>query len=447
MSDEGAGERPIPTDRKAGASLWRLRVATFEKRLPRSWRGRADAIVAVGLTTVSHYGFDLLVARSNGIDVFGVYSVTFSYAFVLATVASMGFPELANRRVAELRNENDSSSVVTFAMLGISMLTVVGLASGLLAISASSIGVIALPPQAAVGLVLLVPLLAIFNFLRQLALIARRSALGLLMPVAVLGLASIILFTFSRFSGPSIRIPLMALMFAYLTGGSILAIHSLPRVARGMSFSIKRAWASWRSSAGPVVFSNIATVLTAHLDLLVVAQIATPAGLGFYAAASRLSQAMTLPLSGIALRDAPRFGRLLAQSRFRECWETFRASMNASTLFAGLIGAFLIAFGHSLLGLFGGGSDDAWIWLVILVVGRAASAATGPVALLLITMNRGGLAAAGAAVGLGVSILAMVILGSALGLVGVAVGKALGLVAQNGVQFLLARQAMLDAEG
>ena len=424
----------------------RMKLLRHVNSLVMSWRGRLDAVVAILAATVAHYIFDILVARTGGLRVYGVFAVAFAYAFILATVSTLGFPELANRQIPRLLNEGRRDAVRSFALVGITVAVVAGLLSGLVIHLAAEQDWIAVETTVTYSLLALVPTLAVFNFLRQLALLSPRQKLGLFAPTLVLVVAAAFILVGSQFVREiSVLLPLASLIVAYLVVAAAAGLYAQSMSpkgigARGLSFS--EVWSMWSSSAGFIVLSNIATVITAHMDLLLIAPFASAAQIGTYAAASRLSQAMTLPLAGISLRDVPLFGRLLAQARYRECWLTFRESMKASGILSALVGVGLVVLAPFALGLYGADSRQGWLWLSILVAGRGVSAATGPVALFLITLGHARSAAAGALIGLGVSALLILTLGNALGPGGVALGKAMGLIFQNMTQYVLARQAI-----
>lgn len=410
------------------------------------------AVGAIVAALIARYGLDLLVARGASAQAFGTYAVVVAYGATMAAVAALGFPELANGVVALQRRGRRSESIRAFDRFGTLMAVAAGMVLGSLVAVASAIGLLNVESDASLILVVLTPVGAVFLLKRQLALLSERVALGLFAPALVSGTAAFIVLTVAATRNGAIRaeFALGALTIGYLFVIGLLVISTGGHSTSGKVFRspapTRERRLTWMRQGLVVLASNIATTVTGQLDLLVIASFASAADVGVYAAATRLAFLLTLPLSAIVAREGPIFGRLLAEDQPAACWRQYRQAAAFSGAAGLALGVLLTIFGRTALSMFGNGFQQGWSWLMILGIGRLISAATGPVAVLLIAAGEARAAAVSSWLGLLVGILSIFALGSWQGASGVAVGAALGVSCQNLAQAAFARRAFVSAE-
>ena len=402
--------------------------------------GRTLAIGSVVVAVVARYALDVLVGRMTGPSQFGAYAVVLAYALTLASVATFGLPELANREMPVLKRGTDGQAA---AFIRLGNRTVIGLGLALGLVFAAGLWLLEIPTPGSTQLLLvaMVPLTAFFAWRRQLTLIGERHVLGLLAP-ALVSLVAVPLAALLLWGSRTAVAALGGMAVAYAAVCLVLVWSTRRALPGRSSTGAAGDRGTWLRAGGVIVTSNVATAVTFQLDVLLISYFATPSEAGAYASAARVSLLTTLALAGIALREGPRFGTLLAAGRDQECWSHFRRSCLVSGSVGLVLAVVLVAGGSLVLGAFGSEFTVATPWLAVLLVGRLASAATGPVALQLVARGRQRVAAGAAGVGLAVAFVAICALGAAWGPVGVAAGASLGAVVQNSLQFVRARQVM-----
>ena len=406
-------------------------------------RQRSVAVAGAVGAVVARYVLDLTVARRAGAATYGDYAVLLAYATSASMLAGLGFADLANREVTRLRHAGLVADGVAFEWVGSSVSVVLAAVVGaLVGLAGARVGT--LPAQAPAILALLVPALTSFAFGRQLSVISRHRTMGYLSQVGVLVLAALLVALASMVTTLTLTLIVAALVGAYLAVNAVQFAAGLggkPTEGRYESSTLRR----WLRSGGIVSLNNGATVLTSVVDLLFIGWFANAVTTGYYAAASRVSLLVTLALSGLVLRDGPEMGRLLARGEAEACWRYFRGSRRVSGALGALTALAIVLLGPILLGVFGPGFRSMWAVLVILTAGRLVSAATGPVAVLLIAAGRERVAATSAWIGLAIATALVIGLGHVYGPTGVAVGAAVGIAFQNLLQTFLARRTVLEA--
>jgi O-antigen/teichoic acid export membrane protein len=233
---------------------------------------------------------------------------------------------------------------------------------------------------------------------------------------------------------------LAAVVVSTLALSSIMGLRTAPHTSPGepKTPSLER-W-GWLRTGTVIVASNVATVLTTQLDLLVIAIVATPLETGIYAAASRIALLITLALGGLVIREGPVFGRLLAAAQVAACWKEYRRACAVSGGIGIVTFALILGAGGIALSLYGPQFSQGWTWLWVLAIGRCVSAVTGPAAVLLIVMGNERSAAGAAWLGLSVGAGTMAVLGGPFGPLGIAIGASSGMAVQNITQAYLARK-------
>lgn len=361
----------------------------------------------------------------------------------VASIATLGLPELANREIPAFQHTT-ATTTSAFVRLGnrvtLWLGSILGLGLGV------SLWLLDVPSQspAPLLLILLVPLMTFLTWRRQLALIGERHALGLLAP-ALVSLAALPVAGGLLYFTPTAASPLLglaasnAIVILLLMRSAKLSSDGSPKAS-----TIQQRRRVWLKSGAVILMSNLATMVAFQLDVLLISYFATASETGAYSAASRLSLLTTMALAGIAVREGPRFGRLLAVGDQAGCWSHFKRSCVVSGTLGLALAVLLAAGSEILLGAYGEGFSVAAPWLVILLVGRLVSAATGPAAILLVAAGRQRDAALAAWMGLGAAVITIVGFGLTLGPAGVAIGASCGTAFRTIVQMLYARRALVS---
>ena len=258
----------------------------------------------IGFVVAARYALDFTVARVGGTVSFGEYAVVMAYAMTLAMLAAGGLPDLANQRLPELRRLGRVGAARSFIRLGATTSLALGIVLG----SAASVVGIYVGDGAwtlsKFTLAALVPVVALFTFRRQQVLLTGRSRLGLFAPSLVSAIAATaVLLAALVFDLVGAAVALTAVTLAY----ALMSLFQARRGHVGTDGDSRPATMGeirgWLRAGGVVVLNNVATILTAHLDVLLVAYFATAVETGVYAAASRLALLVTLALAGLIPRE------------------------------------------------------------------------------------------------------------------------------------------------
>lgn len=396
---------------------------------------RVMALVAVGAGVLSRTVFDMLVARLAGPPTFAVYAVLSVTATIVSVVAVLGLSGLANQVVPALQARSDARLLLSFERLG----TLVTLGVGFVLGTLVSVALQVVPSFDYLGwnsylLVVLTPAIAWLTFQRQLGLHSRRPNLALFGTAyaCIVAFALTLVLSFA----PNLIRYLGAVAFGYLFIAVLLRRCFLrTTVAMPVASATERVrWRDWLGAGSTVLSGNAATALTLQTDVMLVSFFASPSEIGAYALASRLSLLVTLGLAAVIARDGPAMGRHFANGGHQELWRAYKGARRSSIWLTVVPAALLIAASPALLGAFGADYAVANSWLALLIVGRVASGLTGPVAELLIVAGYARTVSAASWAGLVTTVLGILVLGSTLGVTGVACGTVLGTIVANGLQ-------------
>lgn len=200
--------------------------------------------------------------------------------------------------------------------------------------------------------------------------------------------------------------------------------------------SFHRAW--------PVVIHSLCLYSARQADLWLVAMMYGPANAGIYAAASRVSNILSHPLSivnGIVAPYVAGVGRSPGGAgKLRDILVVTGAVAAVPTL---VLAALMCLEPSGLLDvLFGPGYAAGYSVLLILTVGQAVNALSGSCGIALLMSHQGRVLAFISAASLALSVIAGWTLGQSMGLMGIALGFAGGVAVQNLSMWWAARSRM-----
>ena len=199
----------------------------------------------------------------------------------------------------------------------------------------------------------------------------------LLRSLALIGLAALWFFTRGQVTGPAaISLHLLSLGMA-LTLALVLLHRSLPAPAlRGhREYQAKE----WLAIAFPALFVNLSLTLLNQTGTLMVGFYLSPKEVGLFAAAVRLATLVIFVLSASNFIAMPTIAALYARGEMAALQRLATLYCRVMLLLAAPIVLVLVFGGHWLLALFGPEFTGAHRALVILAVGQAVNAVTGPV--------------------------------------------------------------------
>lgn len=436
----GSRGAPAPC-RASGFRLTSPRARRPAAALTRLAFGRTGATGAVHLAGVASFILTVaILARVLPPETLGRLVLLITAANLAAVAAQMGLGGFALSLFAghAARDEDASMSAAAGRM------RVLVLASGSLAGGLVALGGVLLWPEdrllsAAAGvwtfcaaqLLINAALMRASGAVRRAALIA--GAGQTLSPAcAVAGLIAASLSWIGLVpASPS------SLFIAYSLAAAVLLLGL--GLARRSGGSGQRRTAStepdgWGLLAGarPYWLATAAPLLYTQGDIFIVALVAPSEMVGYYAAASRLARAATLPTTILAQSMAPGVAAAYARNAARELRAITSAAVALSAAASLLITLPLILVPAMVLGaVFGAPYAAAAPALAVLAFGRLVWGACGPTGAFLMAGGAGGTLAKSAVWTTGVAITTSLALGALFGAAGVAAGFAAALIGQN----------------
>lgn len=350
-----------------------------------------SSLVAVGVKAVGIVlviGLSVLLARLLGAAEYGRFAFMQSIAFVLASLATLGFRESANRMVARYLVRRRDILLSRYILFGI---TVISLASLLLA--ALGHGIIVNFPSlgAKYG----------FSFPTMLGMVAGLALLSFLAPVLVALGWPVLSFAVENI-GP--RVILIAAILSLLAAGVQLtaagalsftiAGNFIPaafllafafsrfrlRVDLPRRFSVvARSSRAWFGMSLMMMTSPMISLVFSETSIIVLGASAPPAQVALYQVARRIAELATVCGAVATYLALPEIAKAHAQGRAADLQRTVNVA-NLLTVVPGLcVLLVLLIDGSDVLRVFGRPFLAAYTAMLILSAGRVADQLFGPV--------------------------------------------------------------------
>jgi len=325
-------------------------------------------------------GLQLLIARWLHVEHYGVYSLIYTTAYVLATLAALGFPVQLSRLVPLYLQQNEMGLLHGYLRFALGTAFKLGMAFFLLSIPIVwfAEGAKGQVEEWITGLAL-IPLLSV-GFVLEGVLAARKQwlaslAQAIIVPIIFLGFAFVITRYFEK---EEMEFIFVAMGAALLIGMKIEYYYYLkslpPEIWAAPSQYQRKVWL--QTSAQILVIATFVIILL-RADLLVVGYFKGKHSAGLYNAV--ISLLMVLPLWQAAINavtnpdiaplykngDMATLQRLVSRGIWLSFWPTLA------------LGAIYIVFGKYFLSFFGEGFEAAHPVLVILTTLYIAQAGTG----------------------------------------------------------------------
>ncbi len=387
-------------------------------------------IQAIGLALT--FSGNILLARTYGELVYGIYSLVTSWAVFIAVIALWGMDDkhLVKLPGFKLRQEKENIRAQWRWSLKIIMISsAMIIIGGYLLIRYGQIkGISDLLPYFNYGL-LMVFLLAIYNnllsFLRGMDLVVPGEIIDKIF--RPLGFLVFILLFYYLWPGMNAGVPLLAnnvvLFIVFTTGYTLL----MP-VFHGTRTGSDRQ-APVRISLRPntrYVLLNVLYLLSSRLDILMLSILSVPIAVGHYNVAIKFSDVFAYPIAIINLS----MPTLLARERHEKGEQSrpsymFIIARNSFFQCLALAIVFLLT-GHWFLGWYGSGFMQAFPALCILLASNLLSAATGSIDVFFIMHGEERKAIYSRIVSLATSFLSGILLIPQYGMVGAAMAMLSG---------------------
>jgi len=340
------------------------------------------ALALKGGGVVLAFASQIVVARSLGVEAFGIYVTVLIWATLLSLVAGMGLPQAGVRFFATYAERAEWSQYRAYLRSAVRLVVLTGLAAGIAALGIFA----ALPalrtalPAMAVG-VLLVVLFGGSTLANGALLAAHRPFMGELGNTVARAILVMVLVGGAAVAFPPLPVE-AALALTVLASLLVLILQAgvwwraTGTHWRGPAQYGERAM--WLRSGGAFLTATLAFALVERLDTILIASLASPAQAGPYSVASRLVLLVSVALTPISALAGPRAARLLA----RHDHDGLQRLMGQTALLyagaGGVLSVGLVLAAPLLLGAFGPGFQDARPLVLVLMVGQVALAFAGP---------------------------------------------------------------------
>lgn len=336
-------------------------------------------LAAIVLGQVLNFGVQILVARTIGIDSYGIYNYAFAWISLLALVATLGTDQLLIRYASEYRATGSRDALHRIVTRSCSWsLPVSGLLAAAFAVTTLVVvpgtpehqgvafwGAAALPALVAAGLV--ESLLRVHE-VHAWATLLSRVLRPLLMGCLFLGLLLLLDGTpDARWAIAANALSVLALL---LVGTRVLWPHLPPRPPAAAD---RAASAAWLRAALPFGVSALAVNLNSQTDTLVLGAFHGGEDLGVYGATSRLVSMMYFASTAVNAMIQPMIVRAVAHGSPGELQQLVRGAARLICLASSGFALVVLPFAEPLLGVFGPGFEQGATALRILCVGYLAA--------------------------------------------------------------------------
>jgi O-antigen/teichoic acid export membrane protein len=388
----------------------------------------------------------ILLARWMGRDAFGIYSYSWAWVAILASVANLGLGGTSVRFLAIYRNRNQEPRIRGLLRFGTTVSLACASAIALIGLLFSALATGNSPYLASMQIAFLaIPALALLTLdaayargFNWMAMSAVAEQIG--RPLVLIVLGGLWVGTFGRGSA-AIWVALCAGSYLVVT----LAQHIIVRLRIsgeiGAGPAVRDATLWWRVSF-VMLLLNAAQMIRMNTDLVLVGAMLGPAEVGIYTAAVRVATLVSFLLVVASVVAQPRMAELHAQGRRDELRGFVRSSTRAILAVSLVIGGVLATFGERVLGVFGAEFVGGYHALLVLIVGHVLAAASGPLTSLLAMTGQHGRAAALHGVSTLTNTLLIVLLIPRFGIVGAALATSLNLALTQVALLVAARQRL-----
>lgn len=334
----------------------------------------------------------VLLARTLGAELFGVYAYALAIIQVLLVPAQFGLPTLVLRETANAHVKDDWASIkgvwrwANIVSIGLSALLVVGAAGCIFLFSS---GTFRQSSTVICGLAL-IPLVSL-AVLRGAALRGFRFVVIGQLPDKVLrpGVFVILILIFVSVF-PEIEYNATTAMALHVASAGVALLVGVffvrqkkpEEISRCSGFTYRNH--EWIWAVIPLAMATGAQVVNRQADILLLGMFENDQNVGLYKVAIQGSTLVIFGMQAIAMTVAPYFSRLYAQGKLTKLQQLYTYSVRASVLLAIPISVTFIVYGEEILGfVFGATYKAASIALAILAAAQLMNSLTGPTPVLL----------------------------------------------------------------
>jgi O-antigen/teichoic acid export membrane protein len=373
----------------------------------------------------------LVLARTMGVEAYGLYLYAITWASVLALFARLGLDTAAARFVPEFQARNAPGLLSGFVRRG-SLLVGIGAMAAMaffaLLVSSVRTGLFAAAPDVFWIAIPLIPLVAATHWLKGilwgLHRVARAEITDRIVPPALTLAAVVAILVLDGTRTDAAHV--IAIQVAATTLATALAALWVCRSIPARTGEAPRyEMGTWLRSAMPMAVVAVAFLVMSQIDILMVGWLRGASEAGTYGIAARIGGLSLLGLLAINTILGPVLADLHARARMAGLQGIMNWSGRLNLAISTAASVILLAAGPFVLSLFGVANPDGFVVLAILLGGYLAGAAFGSVGLLLTMTGQERAAAAILVAAIAGNIILNALLIPLFGIVGAATATAL----------------------
>ncbi len=409
-------------------------------------RGAGLNVVGAAFNQLLRFAITFLLARFLGSSQSGLYFQAFAILSLLGILASFGFTQSLTRFVALYRADEDGAAVRGVVRLALFVAAGTAALMGTTLFAGSSYIAREIFHDPRLILLLRFVSLALPSTVYTDCALAATQGFKTMRPYARINLffepaLNVLLTVILLAVGLGLNGAMAALTITNVTA-SILAAIALRRlvgrykqrprheVRQLLSFSVV-SWGSQLTATGLL-----------WADTILLGIMRTPAAVGLYQVATRLTILMTTVIAPIGLAFAPRVADLYRRGELdalRHAYAVVTSWIFRLALPAAVV---LIVFARQLLGLFGPAFESGATVTVVLTIGQLVNAITGPCGLMLVMSGRPGIQMLGNAATLALNLGLNLYLIPRHGVTGAAIAWAVSMVFINALRVVAVAVSM-----
>lgn len=329
-----------------------------------------------------HYLFNVVIARGLGAEALGIFAFGMVVMKALSAMARFGLDTATQKYIPIYRTDNDYKKVCGVTVFALSFSFISGLL--LASIGYVFIHIFPLDPEFDNAIVIFLFGIPIFASM----MVGRSATTGfketryavyitdIIQPIT--GISFIILGSY-YFQSVELAVAGYVISLGIGTLAALYFLHYLGAFQDIPEFEIKRTIAF----SGPVVVVAVAQYIVSWTDILMLGYFVSPTEVGWYQAAYQTSVLLVIILSAVNSIFPTIASDLYTQEKMEELERMYSAITKWIVYFTILGLVFIAVYAAEILLLFDISAGSAQTTLIILALGQAVSAGTGPVGFLL----------------------------------------------------------------
>ncbi len=415
--------------------------------------GAASNAAVVGLGNVVgfvfKYGNNLLIQRSLGAVLFGLYSVSFSIVTLVASILDLGLDNAMIRYIAIYKGKQQPNLMRNLILFCSAMVGVTGMLGAFVVLFfAPWLSALFHKPTTAPILLIMAPLVPVtcmqsiwIGGLQGLKEFKKRVFVQrFLVPLVVFVLMLVVAITFPNITWVAVVTFVSTLLSAVINLYFLFrAVARAERIKvpdeQRESYEVR----TWLGFAIPNFLTQVINTVLDSIDTLLLAFFVPALAIGQYAAAIKISGFILLPMVSLNVMFSPTIAELHARGENKKLAAMFKVVTHWTITLSLPVFIIAIIFCVPLLGLSGPTYVPAWPLLIVLSIGYMFSASAGAVGNVLLMTGHQRYSLFNSLVVVALNLALGIVLTSHYGAIGTAISTGLAIAVVNLIRVIEVR--------